>query len=105
MRALVHDPAGPSGIRSEDVPAPTTGPSQALIEVAADSLDFGKVDAFVVGDRFGQDIPSPLSSISERRLVASIGFCTSWERTDEAFDARLGRRVAGKAVLDIARGR
>ncbi|MFD7847312.1 zinc-binding dehydrogenase [Nocardia sp. NPDC059764] len=49
MKALVHDQAVPHMLRLGDAPAPTPGPSQALIDVAAFSFNFGEV-AFRVPD-------------------------------------------------------
>ncbi|MEU1430346.1 zinc-binding dehydrogenase [Nocardia sp. NPDC005746] len=49
MKALVHDQAAPHMLRLSDAPAPTPGPSQALIDVAAFSFNFGEV-AFRVPD-------------------------------------------------------
>lgn len=43
MRALVHDPAAPHGLRLGDSPDPQPGPSQALVQVSAVSLNFGEV--------------------------------------------------------------
>lgn len=43
MRALIHDPAAPHGLRHDDVPDPVPGPNQALVQVAATSLNYGEV--------------------------------------------------------------
>src|SRR5262245_14350344 len=43
MRALLHDPDSPHGLRLGDAPEPEPGPSEALVEVAATSLNFGEV--------------------------------------------------------------
>lgn len=43
MRALVHDPEAPAGIRSEHVPEPVPAAGQALIEVHAVALNFTEV--------------------------------------------------------------
>jgi NADPH:quinone reductase len=43
MRALIHDPDAPHGLRLGDAPDPEPGPSQVLVDVAATSLNFGEV--------------------------------------------------------------
>jgi len=50
MRALIHDPAAPHGVRLGDTDEPTPGPGQALIQVKATSLNFGEV-AFLADHR------------------------------------------------------
>ncbi|MGK3961478.1 zinc-binding dehydrogenase [Sorangium sp. So ce118] len=56
MRALVHDPGQPRGLRSAEVPPPIPAPSQALIEVHAVSLNFGEV-AFLSDLRKPGEVP------------------------------------------------
>jgi NADPH:quinone reductase-like Zn-dependent oxidoreductase len=43
MRALVHDPDAPHGLRLGEAPDPERGPSDVLVQVAATSLNFGEV--------------------------------------------------------------
>jgi NADPH:quinone reductase-like Zn-dependent oxidoreductase len=43
MRALVHDPDTPYGLRLGEAPDPGPGPSDAIVHVAAASLNFGEV--------------------------------------------------------------
>src|SRR6266581_4954891 len=43
MRALVFDPGAPAGLRLGDTQDPVPGPSQALVRVAATSLNFADV--------------------------------------------------------------
>ncbi len=49
MRALIHDPGSPQGLRLGEVPDPQPGPSEALVQVAATSLNFG--EAAFLSDR------------------------------------------------------
>src|SRR4051794_33408819 len=43
MRALVHDPDAPHGLRLGEAPDPEAGRSDVLVQVAAASLNFGEV--------------------------------------------------------------
>ena len=40
MRALVHDPDAPHGLRLGEAPGPEPGPAEALVQVSASSLNF-----------------------------------------------------------------
>jgi NADPH2:quinone reductase len=44
VRALVHDPAAPFGLRPGDAPDPVPSAGEALVEVASTSLNFGELD-------------------------------------------------------------
>lgn len=65
------------------------------------------VEVFTVGTGsggFGRDIEELLALVAEGRLDPQIGWRGSWDRAGEAADALRGRRVAGKAVVDIDTG-
>jgi NADPH:quinone reductase-like Zn-dependent oxidoreductase len=49
----------------------------------------------------GEDLRRLADLIASGRLTAPIDTVASWEKADEAIDALLSRRVAGKAVLTI----
>jgi NADPH:quinone reductase-like Zn-dependent oxidoreductase len=61
-----------------------------------------RIEAFVVGDRFGEDLPYLLSLLADGGLDPQIGLREPWERAGEAAAALMGRRVQGKAVLEVA---
>ena len=43
MRAIVHDPGAPQGLRLTEVPVPRPGPGQVLVSVEAASLNFADI--------------------------------------------------------------
>ena len=50
----------------------------------------------------GADLALLLGLMASGDLDGPIGWRGSWDRATEAVDALLGRRVAGKVVLDLA---
>jgi NADPH:quinone reductase-like Zn-dependent oxidoreductase len=69
-------------------PYSTVGPAKTLT-------------SFMMGPAIGADLATLLQLISDRLLKVDIGWRGPWDRVDDAVDALLGRRVAGKAVLDV----
>ncbi len=59
------------------------------------------INSFQKGPRSGEDLEYLLRLMQAGKLQADIGWRGSWSRIAEASDALFGRRVAGKAVLDI----
>ena len=62
------------------------------------------VEVFTVGTGhagFGPDIAEILGLVAAGRLDPQIGWRGSWDRAGDAADALRGRRVLGKAVLEI----
>lgn len=59
------------------------------------------IEAFTKGPHSGEDITYLLGLMQAGKLQVDIGWRGSWSRAGEAVDALLGRRVAGKAVLDV----
>ena len=59
------------------------------------------IEAFTKGPHSGEDIAYLLTLIQAGKLRVDVGWRGSWSRIAEASEALFGRRVAGKAVLDI----
>lgn len=57
--------------------------------------------AFTKGPHSGEDLEYLLALILAGKLRVDVGWRGSWTRIAEAADALFGRRVAGKAVLDV----
>ena len=60
-----------------------------------------RIEAFTVGPGFGSDLPYLVSLLDAGELDPQIGWRGSWDRADEAADALIGRRVRGKAILEV----
>jgi NADPH:quinone reductase-like Zn-dependent oxidoreductase len=59
------------------------------------------IEAFTKGPYAGEDIAYLLELFEAGRLRVDVGWRGSWSRIAEASEALFGRRVAGKAVLDV----
>lgn len=77
-----------SGEPSVFPPYSTVGPGKSLV-------------SFRIGDRLGADMATLLRLVEERRLTVDTGWRGPWEKAAEAAEALLGRRLLGKAVLDV----
>jgi NADPH:quinone reductase-like Zn-dependent oxidoreductase len=60
-----------------------------------------RIEAFAVGSGFGADLPYLVSLLEAGELDPQIGWRSSWDRASEAADALIGRRVPGKAILEV----
>jgi NADPH:quinone reductase len=64
----------------------------------------GRIEAFNVfarGGPFGKDIGELLEHLVKKKLSPQVGWRSSWTRIDDAVAAFSGRKVLGKAVLEI----
>jgi NADPH:quinone reductase len=60
-----------------------------------------RIEAFAVGPGFAADLPYLVSLLAAGELDPQIGWRGSWDRASEAAAALMGRRVRGKAVLEV----
>lgn len=102
MRALVHDPGAPQGLAFGDVPDPEPGASEALIRVAATSLNFADVaflpDRGVAGAVPGFDAAGVViaaardgSGPTPGTRVVSFGWSGAWAERRAVDTAELAR--------------
>lgn len=61
-----------------------------------------RLEAFDMGDHLSRDLGYLLGLLGAGRLDPQIGWRGSWDQIDAAVDALTGRRVDGKAVLDLS---
>lgn len=89
MRALIHDPAAPRGLRLGEAPDPVPADGQALVEVRAISFNFGEL-AYLAGNHRPGDVPgwdaagvvarsaADGSGPKEGERVVSFGWTGAW---------------------------
>jgi NADPH:quinone reductase len=60
-----------------------------------------RLHGFQAGAAFGADLGYLLELVAGGRLTVDVGWQGSWRWFDEAAEALLARKIAGKAVLDL----
>lgn len=60
--------------------------------------------SFLIDGDVGADLSTLVGLVASRTLTVEIGWRGHWERVADAADALRGRRVSGKAVLDLEEG-
>lgn len=84
--------------------------SIGMASLAPTTIDFermrhqaggGRIEAFVVGSAFGEDLAHLVSLLHAGAIDPQIGWRGSWDQVQDAAGALLGRRVRGKAVLEV----
>jgi NADPH:quinone reductase-like Zn-dependent oxidoreductase len=60
-----------------------------------------RLEPFTVRAPFAPDLTYLVELLAAGELDPQIGLRTSWTRIADAAEALLGRRIAGKAVLDV----
>jgi NADPH:quinone reductase-like Zn-dependent oxidoreductase len=59
------------------------------------------LSSFLVGGDVGADLATLVRFVADGSLNVEVGWRGSWERAAQAAEALVGRRVNGKAVLDL----
>ncbi|WP_433475471.1 zinc-binding dehydrogenase [Spirillospora sp. CA-142024] len=61
----------------------------------------GRIEPFTVSAPFGPGIAYLLHLLERGEMDSQIGWRASWAKVDEAVEALLGRRILGKALLEV----
>jgi NADPH:quinone reductase-like Zn-dependent oxidoreductase len=84
--------------------------SVGMASLEPTSIDFeqarmrggGRIEAFVVGSGFGPDLSFLTRLVAAGELDPQVGWRGPWEKAADAAAALLGRRVRGKAVVEMS---
>jgi NADPH2:quinone reductase len=61
-----------------------------------------RIEAFAIGPGFGRDLEFLVGLVAAGELDPQIGWRGPWEKAADAAAALVGRKVRGKAVLDVS---
>jgi NADPH:quinone reductase len=61
-----------------------------------------RIETFAVGPGFGRDLELLVGLVASGQLDPQVGWRGPWEKAADAAAALLGRKVRGKAVLDVS---
>jgi NADPH:quinone reductase len=61
-----------------------------------------RIEAFAVGPRFGPDLAFLVGLVAAGELDPQVGWRGPWDKVGDAADALLGRKLRGKAVLEVS---
>jgi NADPH:quinone reductase-like Zn-dependent oxidoreductase len=61
-----------------------------------------RIEAFAIGPGFGPDLALLLGLVAAGRLDAQVDWRGPWDKAVDAAEALLGRRIRGKAVLEVS---
>jgi NADPH:quinone reductase len=78
-------------------------PTTIDFEAARVRAGGSRIEAFTVGDQFGEDLGYLVTLLERGELDPQVGWRGSWDRASEAAELLLARRVRGKAVLEVGR--
>jgi NADPH:quinone reductase len=78
-------------------------PTTIDFEAARVRAGGSRIEAFNVGDRFGEDLAYLVGLLAAGQLDPQVGWRGPWDCAGEAVELLLGRQVRGKAVLEVAR--
>ena len=84
------------------VGAASEQPTTIDFEAERMSLSHKQIETFMTAWPVGEDLTYVLELAGRGQLDAQVGLRSSWNDLDEAIDALLGRRVAGKVALTVA---
>lgn len=76
-------------------------PSLIDFEAARMTMKNNRIESFMARWPVGDDLQYVADLTGRGQLDAQVGYRDSWENLDQAMDALLGRRVAGKVALTV----
>jgi NADPH:quinone reductase len=61
-----------------------------------------RIEAFAIGPGFGPDLALLVGLVAARQLDPQVDWRGPWDKAADAAEALLGRRIRGKAVLEVS---